>query len=258
MNIASLLSRAGNVYQDKPAVFFADQLCVTYQQLAQRCAVIANNLVSKYRLQPGDRVAITSSNCPEYVELYFAIWHAGLVAVPVNAKLHVSDFHYVIAHSGARLCFTSEKLVKDISPLVAGIESFDQAITIGGREYLDLYQGEAMPLFPREPKDPAWLFYTSGTTGKPKGAMQSHQNLMAMTQCYFSDVNDIGPGDVLVHAAPMSHGGGYYILPHIAKGGVNVIPASGGFNEQELLELLVELLQHQLLILDVLHKAKQI
>ena len=203
MNIDSLLSRAGNVYQDKPAVFFADQLCVTYQQLAQRCAVIANNLVSKYRLQPGDRVAITSSNCPEYVELYFAIWHAGLVAVPVNAKLHVSDFHYVIAHSGARLCFTSEKLVKDISPLVAGIESFDQAITIGGREYLDLYQGEAMPLFPREPKDPAWLFYTSGTTGKPKGVVLSNRNVIE-TSRNSAEFDHLTRGEDILSYLPMA------------------------------------------------------
>jgi acyl-CoA synthetase (AMP-forming)/AMP-acid ligase II len=83
----------------------------------------------------------------------------------------------------------------------------------------------------------AWLFYTSGTTGKPKGAMLTHDNLAAMSRAYSSAVSRIVAGDSLIHAAPMSHGSGLYMVPHIAAGASQVIPASGGFDAAELADL---------------------
>ena len=66
---------------------------------------------------------------------------------------------------------------------------------------------------PREPHDLAWLFYTSGTTGRPKGAMLTHRNLAAMADAYVDEVDRTAPGDPLLHAAPMSHGSGLYMIP---------------------------------------------
>jgi long-chain acyl-CoA synthetase len=83
----------------------------------------------------------------------------------------------------------------------------------------------------------AWLFYTSGTTGRPKGVMITHRNLMAMSLCYFADVDEIGPSDSVLHAAPMSHGSGLYNLPHVLRAANQIIPEQGHFDPAEIFAL---------------------
>lgn len=233
MNLASLLDRAGRCFVGRPALALGERIVCDYRSLAGRVAVLAANLRGRLGLSPGDRVALIMKNCPEYAELMFACWHAGLVAVPVNAKLAAAEFQYILDHSGARACFTTS----DLAPTLGGLTGPEAVIEIGGAEWRRLGDGDGMGVAPVDPDDIAWLFYTSGTTGRPKGAMLTHRNLFAMNRGYFADVDAIAPGDAILHAAPMSHGSGIYMIPHVAAGALQVIPQSGGFDPDEMFRL---------------------
>jgi acyl-CoA synthetase (AMP-forming)/AMP-acid ligase II len=87
------------------------------------------------------------------------------------------------------------------------------------------------------PDDLAWLFYTSGTTGRPKGVMLTHRNILCMSLAYFAAVDAIDPHDCVLHAAPMSHGSGCYNFPHMLAGANQVIPESGHFEPAEIFRL---------------------
>ncbi len=178
------------------------------------------------------------ANTPEYMEAMFAIWHAGLVAVPVNAKLHPREFEYILDHSGARVCFTTPGLTEAVYPLVDRIESLAHVLPVDAPDYRDLVAGDAMDLAEVAANAPAWLFYTSGTTGRPKGAVLTHRVLLAMTLSYLADLDTISAEDCIIHAAPKSHGSGIYGLPHVARAANQVSPETGGFDPAEIVDLI--------------------
>jgi long-chain acyl-CoA synthetase len=227
MNLVHLLLRSARRLPDRPALAVGKRVVLTYRALALRVASLSFSLINKYGLRQGDRVALAMRNCPEYYEVLFACWHAGLTAVPMNAKLHPKELAYILEDSGAKLCFATPDLESSVpSP-----------ISIFSEEYRNLFSKENPPT-DVAPDDVAWLFYTSGTTGVPKGAMLTHRNMWFQTQAYFSDIDKLHAGDSTLHAAPLSHGSGLHGLPHFAAGAVNVIPESGHFEPAEIFELL--------------------
>ena len=238
MNIAHLLVRAARVCPDNPAVSQGDQVWATYAQLMRRVAAMATGYREQLGLVPGDRVALAMTNCPQYLEVRYAAWYAGLAAVPMNAKLHAREFAYMLSDSGARVCFVTPDLHATVAPLTGELCGLERVIEVGSAEYQALQAGESsLAVHPSAPDDVAWLFYTSGTTGKPKGVMISHRNLLCATQSYFTDVDQISPADCIVHAAPMSHGSGLYDMPHTLKAANQVMPESGHFDPAEVFSL---------------------
>jgi long-chain acyl-CoA synthetase len=236
MNLALWLERAGKSHGTQPAVGLGDRVVRNYGDLAGRAAKLAAALRQDFRLQPGDRVAIAAQNSVYYLEVLYAIWHAGLCAVPANAKLHGTELGYILEHSQAKACFVSS----DIEAAVAAHApaTLERLVTIGGAKYEALFQTDAIPITLRLPDDLAWLFYTSGTTGRPKGAMLTHRALYWTSHAYASEVDPIAPGDAILHAAPMSHGSGLYIMAHVARLGIHVVPESGGFSADEIFQLI--------------------
>jgi acyl-CoA synthetase (AMP-forming)/AMP-acid ligase II len=225
MNLAQLLLRSARWLPERPALAIGKTPVRTYGEMAARVARLADGFARKLNLAKGDRVALAMKNCPEYYEILFACWHAGLTAVPMNAKLHAKELAYILQDSGAKACFATPELEAAV-PGAMPVGEIDSLL--------------AEPAAPADtgPGDVAWLFYTSGTTGVPKGAMLTQRNMLFQTQAYFADIDRLGPQDGALHSAPLSHGSGLYGLPHFAAGAVNVMPESGHFEAAEIFELL--------------------
>jgi long-chain acyl-CoA synthetase len=234
MNLAQLLQRSARVHAAQAAVLAGDRVLMDYQTLGERTAALAGYLRHQCGVKPGDRVAIFAANCPEYLEALHAILWAGAVSVPVNYKLHARELAFVLADAGARTVLVSADL--HAAALEAGAPPAG-TLVLGSPAYAGALAHPPIAVEERQPDDVASLFYTSGTTGRPKGVMQTHRNLLAMTLCYFSDVDDIAPGDAMVYAAPMSHGAGLYNYAQVLRGAWHVVPISGGFDPAELVAL---------------------
>lgn len=238
MNLAVWVQRHGHRRPNMPAVADGSEVHATWSQFASRVASVAGGLLTQFDLRVGDRVAIVMRNRPEYLEALFGIWHAGLVAVPVNARLHPDEIRYVLEHSAAAVVITDDEHADDVSPLVGAVATLRACVGAPGEDWDRLTGASPVDMVERRADDPAWLFYTSGTTGRPKGATLTNRNLLMMSLSYFADIDPIDARDSVLHAAPISHGSGLYGLPHIARGAVSVIPSSGGVDAAEIAGLL--------------------
>jgi acyl-CoA synthetase (AMP-forming)/AMP-acid ligase II len=238
MNISEFLSRVAKVYGDKPAISLGTTRLHSYSEFAGRVWGLAGALRGDLGLQQGDRVGLAMLNTPQYLEILVACWHAGICVVPMNSKLHPKEFAYIIENAGVKVCFVTENLTEGISESLETIDGFDKVICVNDNDYETLMAHSPIEMVEVAETDPAWIFYTSGTTGRPKGATLTHRTLLAMTLRYYADVDQLSSEDTYFHTAPMSHGCGLYAIPHLFKASHHVVPESGGFDVEEIFELL--------------------
>jgi long-chain acyl-CoA synthetase len=234
MNLALWLQTQARVAPQRPAVAWGTETIHTQQGLADAAARCAAGLQAR-GLQPGDRVGLYMANAPDYLVALWGAWWAGLVVVPMNARLHGREAAWIAAHSGQRLCLADAEHAAALAPYLAEAAP-DCALLAALAPLLDPHPTLPAPL-PRDEGDAAWLFYTSGTTGRPKGVTLTQRNLRLCTLAYTATVQAVAPGDAFLHPAPLSHGSGLYHLPYVMNCGVNVIPRSASLDEAEFFAL---------------------
>lgn len=233
MNIANWLDEAGRRFPKRPALFEGQQQVANYGAFVAQVRHRAVYLIDEHAIAPGDRVALFMKNCCEYLELLYAIWWAGAVAVPINCKLHPVEAGWIVRNAQARLIFTDGGQV--FAP-----ETLSQACRELDREDMGALTSAASPPdtpHPRHADDLAWLLYTSSTTGDVKGVMLSHGYLTAISRDCSPDADPLDIDETVVYAAPMSHCAGLYSLIHVHRAARHVVPESRDFKADELFEL---------------------
>jgi acyl-CoA synthetase (AMP-forming)/AMP-acid ligase II len=246
MNTGYLLTRTAEAYPDRVAIRHGDYQ-LSYGELNSRVNQLAHSL-SRIGVGRGDRVCIFMPNRPEILECLLACFKAGVVAVPVNFRLHPNELAYIVEHSEAKAVFSARPLLDNVMKAVSQVSHKPVLVAArdpgaagnGWLDYEDLLAGQDTRelLVDVRGTDVGWLFYTSGTTGRPKGVMINHRMLNLMVLNVYADVYPFSRHDRALHAAPLTHGSGLYALPLLAKGGLNIIYKGERFLPEEVFRII--------------------
>jgi fatty-acyl-CoA synthase len=232
----ALVERAGMAYGPQDAVVYGDRR-ITYTEQLARIRQTGRALLS-LGLEKGDRVAVLMTDRPEVLDVHWgAVW-AGLAVVPLTAKASASDHAYLIGDCGARVVVhdagkadrvEGARKETDIEHLFCVDRD---GVFEGGRYLPDLVKAQPDgPGLPEvTPDDRYGIFYTGGTTGRPKGVEHNHRAFVA---AFMSEMLELGLGerDRFAHVMPLTHASGMFVLPVWLNGGTNVI--LGGFDPEQ-------------------------
>ena len=218
MNTGYLVTRAARYFPGRTA-FVIDGRSVSFRELNARVNRLANALLS-LGLAKGDRVALLFQNSLAYLESHLALYKAGLVWVRLNSRLTPADLKGMMDDSGARALLHGPGFLETADRIASpGVLRIQQGEGPGPAYDAFLEQGsDGEPDVEVFPDDLSDLWYTSGTTGAPKGIMLTHRNILTCNQFLLSDVYDIAPGDAFLTAGALSHAGSVRILPFITRG----------------------------------------
>jgi len=215
MHISQTLERALELWPDRQAI--ADgALRFTYRELGERVARLAGGLLREVGLRSGDVATIVAPNVHEYLEAYYACAAAGVVLRPINHRLAPREIAEILTRSGARACLGHVSFAPAVAGALEGANDVGHVIWIGLGEtppvrvattgYEELL-GNAAPLAARSEAAPdslAHLYYTSGTTGAPKGVMLTHGNVVTHALTAVAELG-LSDADTWLHAAPLFH-----------------------------------------------------
>jgi len=251
MNVGQLLANSARRFPRRTAVSWGDER-LTYSELDRRANALAGGL-ARAGVGPGERVAVLMRNRPEALESMFACFKGGYCLVPLNSRFTAEEVAFHVGDSGARAVITDTEgasvavaaataalvIVAGPAPQVPGPAGHE---TVGhetvGYETV-VAAGSGSPVAADVDRDDlAWLFYTSGTTGQPKGAMLTHANLGFVTASWLADLTPMDERDVTLHAAPLSHGAGFHALAATARGAHQVILPHASFDPAAVMDVL--------------------
>ncbi len=215
MNIPFILEKALSLYAEKEAVVCGEAR-FTYKQFADRVYRLANFLRSR-GVGQGDCVAILHQNSHEFLESYFATAQVGAILNPLNYRLSPNDLAFILRDSGAKLLIASDRFVRSVEPLFETGMHFNKVLWTGSAvessaPFESMYYEEVLreekavpPSLPHIPDDDVvHLYYTSGTTGRPKGVMLSHKNVCVHALAAVAELK-LCDSDNWIHVAPLFH-----------------------------------------------------
>ncbi len=236
MNLNHFLEASARHYGDRPGVIWGDRQW-SWAQIKARTDAFAHALSHRFGVKKGDCILVHAPNGNQLFETMFACWCLGAVFVPSNVRSMPKDLAWMAESSGARVLICDAHAPDHADAAQSGIE---HRITINGSgdmDYdaiVDANMGQVLPLAEVVYDDPAWLFYTSGTSGKPKAAEQTHGHLAFIVN---NHIADLMPGlcetDVSLVIAPLSHGAGMHALIQVARAATTLIPANPSFDAAE-------------------------
>ena len=243
MNLSYLLTESARRFGDGVGFVWGDATW-SWAEMEARARAFAAALAQDYGITKGDRVLVQSANCNQMFEAMFACWRVGAVWVPANYRLSPDDLAYLAQSSGAKLMLCGAQFPEHAAACAAHV---DATILIGPE-----YEGhvarhlgavpEAVPeavLVQRD--DPAWFFFTSGTTGKPKAAVLTHGQLAFVVTNHLCDLMPgTGPDDASLVVAPLSHGAGIHQLAQVAHGVKTILPAGEKFDPDQVWSLVAQ------------------
>ncbi len=226
MDVGGLLSRAARLYPEREAVV-AGGVRRTIAEVDARANRVANGLATLGLRQP-QRVALLLKNCAEYMEVDFGLAKAGLVRVALNARLGAGDHRVTLEDADVSALIYGREFEATVRTLAGDFPGIRHWICVGGggeRDYERWLQSQSdrTPAVTNRPDDLYSLFYTSGTTGKPKGVMHTHRVIARVATNLLLDAFPVAPGDRALLLQPLSHGSGFFMLPAFMRGACSVI-----------------------------------
>jgi len=237
MNIAWWVQRWGDLHPDKPAIIFEEEQ-ITYSELNQR-ANRASCWLQSLGIEKGDRVAAMLNNCPEFIELFLACARLGAIFVPLNFRSAPPEMDYFLKNCRPRLFVFGQEFANTVNKLDFEKAKPQVMLSSVGKDLHDAtvldYISESAALDgcrpfltrslgPADPEEPQVIMYTSGTTGRPKGAVLSHRK--TFFNCLNADIFfKMHFDDIMLVILPLFHSGGLFIQasPTIYKGATMVI-----------------------------------
>src|SRR5512132_816037 len=235
-NMALNLVEAKNRHPQRAAVRL-DDLLLTYDELDERSGRVAG-LLAAQGVEPGDRVALLLPNVPQFPILYYGALRAGAVVVPMNPLLKAREIEYYLQDSGARLLFAWETTVAEAAKgaEAAGAGHIPVAAAAFDRRLAE--QSPQTPVVSRADDDTAVILYTSGTTGKPKGAELTHASLLRNAAVSGTTLFHLEPEDVVMGCLPLFHSFGQTCGLNAAVGGGACLTLLPRFDPGKALEVI--------------------
>lgn len=239
MNLSHLLTESARRLGDATGLVWGDEQW-NWAEIEARACAFAQALVQDYGIAKGDRVLVQSANCNQMFEAMFACWRVGAIWVPANFRLSPDDLAWLAGASGAKLLLCGAQFPDHAAACAAQV---DATILIGDPyEALVARHRGAVPVpVVVQRDDPAWFFFTSGTTGKPKAAVLTHGQLAFVVTNHLCDLMPgTGPDDASLVVAPLSHGAGIHQLAQVAHGVKTILPRGDKFDPAEIWSLVAQ------------------